>query len=331
MSTLLVDGDNLLTIGFHGAKNFFNNGQHIGGLYHFINTLRRTFDEFQLTKICVFWDGEDSAIQRKKIYYLYKENRKSRLKSEEEISSYRYQRNRVKLYLEDLYVRQAEYQQCESDDCIAYYVKNSPLENKIIYSSDRDLLQLINHKTKLYNPSHRKLYEENSIIEYDGFNILVENVKLIKILCGDNSDNIKGVRGLGVTKLMKLNPQLSDKEFSLNEMKDHFKILLENDKDNNLLKNILSGVTKIGVLGDEFFDLNEKIIDLNNVFLTEEAHTGIIDLIQEKLDSDGRSYKNIMKMMMEDGIFNLLPKNDNKWTIFLNPFLRLTRLEKNKK
>ena len=49
------------------------------------------------------------------------------------------------------------------------------------------------------------------------------------------------------------------------------------------------------------------------------------------MDPEGRSYKNAMKMMMEDGINLLLPKSDDAWVNFLNPFLRLTRKEKNKK
>ena len=36
-------------------------------------------------------------------------------------------------------------------------------------------------------------------------------------------------------------------------------------------------------------------------------------------------------MMQEDGIFNVLPKSDDAWIKFLNPFLRLTRKEKNKR
>ena len=36
-------------------------------------------------------------------------------------------------------------------------------------------------------------------------------------------------------------------------------------------------------------------------------------------------------MMVQDGIFNVLPKSDDAWVKFLNPFLRLTRKEKNKK
>jgi hypothetical protein len=54
-------------------------------------------------------------------------------------------------------------------------------------------------------------------------------------------------------------------------------------------------------------------------------------LVNDLLDPEGRSYKNTMKMMMEDGLFNMLPKSEDMWTKFLNPFLRLTRKEKNKK
>ena len=75
MSVLLVDGDNLLTIGFYGVKNYFYKGEHIGGIFHFLNTLRLSFDNYRLDKIVVFWDGEDGSIQRKKVYNWYKESR----------------------------------------------------------------------------------------------------------------------------------------------------------------------------------------------------------------------------------------------------------------
>ena len=83
--------------------------------------------------------------------------------------------------------------------------------------------------------------------------------------------------------------------------------------------------------GEEFFSLNESIVSLDQPFLTDIARETITDLIHEKLDPEGRSYKNTMKMMMEDGIFTVLPKSDDAWIKFLNPFLRLTRKEKNKR
>jgi 5'-3' exonuclease len=331
MSVLLVDGDNLLTIGFFGVKNYFFKGKHFGGIYHFINTLRRIFEKHNLSKIVVFWDGENGSLSRKKVYHLYKENRRNRLRSEEESSSYSYQRNRVKQYLEELYVRQGEYEFCETDDCIAYYVQNSPNEDKIIYSSDGDLTQLVSEKVSIFNPSHQKIYHTNDQFVFDNEEILIENVKLIKIICGDPSDNISGIKSLGIKKLLNFFPEIKNNVVSIDYILERSNQILKEDKDNRTIKNLLTGVTKHGVFGDEFFQINQKIVSLDQPFLTDDAKESIKQLIHEELDPTGRSYKNTMKMMMEDGIFQVLPKYDDAWINFLNPFLRLTRKEKNKK
>ena len=328
MSVLLVDGDNLLTIGFYGCKNFFFKGNHIGGIYHFLNTLRRSFEEYHLDKIVVFWDGHEGSSSRRKVYHLYKENRKSRLRSEEELNSYNYQRDRVKQYLEELFVRQGEYEFCETDDCIAYYTKNSPEEKKIVYSSDGDLTQLVSENTKIYNPSHHKLYSAN---EYQHEDVLIENVKIIKMLCGDPSDNISGIKNMGIKRLITLFPEVQTKKLSLDEIIEQGNNIFEQDKNNKLITNLLTGVTKHGVFGDEFFEINNKIVNLDEPLLTEEAKENIYGLIEDNLDPEGRSYKNTMKMMIEDGMFTVLPKSDTAWINFLNPFLRLTRKEKNKR
>lgn len=331
MSVLLVDGDNLLTIGFFGLKNHFYKGKHIGGIYHFINTLRRSFETYHLDKIVVFWDGENGSHQRRQIYHLYKENRRNRIRSEEELDNYNYQRNRIKQYLEELYVRQGEFEYCETDDCVAYYVQNSPNETKIIYSSDGDLTQLVSEKTSIYNPSHGKLYKSNDIITYSHEDIHISNVKLVKMLCGDSSDNISGIKSMGLKRLLSLYPEIKNRAVTIEEILERTNLLFEDDKTNWLYKNILTGVTKYGVFGNEFFEINKRIVSLEEPFLTDEAKDTINSLINDLLDPEGRSYKNMMKMMTEDGIFNLLPKSDDRWTNFLNPFLRLTRKEKNKK
>ena len=58
-NVLLVDGDNLLTIGFFALKNHFHKGEHIGGIYHFINTIRFFIEKHHLDKVVVFWDGAE--------------------------------------------------------------------------------------------------------------------------------------------------------------------------------------------------------------------------------------------------------------------------------
>jgi 5'-3' exonuclease len=330
MSVLLVDGDNLLTIGFYGVKNMFYKGTHIGGIYHFLNTLRRAFETYHLDKIVVFWDGLEGSATRRKIYVHYKENRRQRVRSEEELNSYQYQRERIKQYLEELYVRQGEFEYCETDDCIAYYTQNSTNENKIVYSSDGDLTQLVSENTQIFNPSHQKLYKQNDSIVYDHEEILIENVKLVKMLCGDSSDNIAGIKGMGVKRFLSLFPELRTESISVQQVKERSELLFEQDKHNKLITNLLTGVTKHGVFGEEFFDVNNRIVSLDEPFLTDNAKENIDLLINESLDQEGRSYKNAMRMMRDDGIFNVLPKSDDGFVGFLNPFLRLTRKEKNK-
>lgn len=331
-NVLLVDGDNLLTIGFFGLKNHFYKGIHIGAIYHFVNTLRKAIEIHKLDKVVIFWDGKEGSLSRKKYYHQYKENRKTKVKSEEEIQSYEHQRNRVQQYIEEIFVRQGEYDYCETDDSIAFYTQNSPNENIIIYSSDGDLTQLVSKNTRLFNPSHSKMYHLNDTFLYHHENVRIENIKLIKILCGDPSDNIAGIKNLGIKRLISNVPELRTEEISIDFVISRFNHLFENEKNKNShVKNLLTGVTKYGVLGDEFFEVNKKIVSLDTPFLTDYAKENIISLINDIMDPDGRSYKNTMKMMMEDGLHLLLPKSDDAWVNFFNPFLRLTRKEKNKK
>lgn len=331
-NVLLVDGDNLLTIGFFGLKNHFYKGIHIGAIYHFVNTLRKAIEIHKLDKVVIFWDGKEGSLSRKKYYHQYKENRKTKVKSEEEIQSYEHQRNRVQQYVEEIFVRQGEYDYCETDDSIAFYTQNSPNENIIIYSSDGDLTQLVSKNTRLFNPSHSKMYHLNDTFLYHHENVRIENIKLIKILCGDPSDNIAGIKNLGIKRLISNVPELRTEEISIDFVISRFNHLFENEKNKNShVKNLLTGVTKYGVLGDEFFEVNKKIVSLDTPFLTDYAKENIISLINDIMDPDGRSYKNTMKMMMEDGLHLLLPKSDDAWVNFFNPFLRLTRKEKNKK
>jgi len=330
MSVLLVDGDNLLTIGFFGVKNYFYKGDHIGGIYHFLNTLRKSFENYRLDKIVVFWDGEDGAATRKRMYHRYKENRRERVRTDNEKESYTRQRRRIQQYLEELYVRQGEFEFCETDDCIAFYTQNTD-ENCIVYSSDGDLTQLVSTNVRVYNPSHRHLYEQNDIIPYDKEEIHIQNVKIVKMICGDRSDNIAGIKNMGIKKFISMFPEVKERPITMNEVIEKTNKMFEEDKHNSTVKNLLTGVTKYGVYGEEFFTLNESIVSLDHPFLTDEARETIVELIKENLDPEGRSYKNTMKMMMEDGIFTVLPKSDDAWINFLNPFLRLTRKEKNKK
>ena len=325
--TLLVDGNNLMKIGFHGVKDFFHEGRHIGGIWHFLNTLRRFIQEENFDKVVVFWDGEESSQPRKIIYPQYKENRRSNF-TEEQHNSFSEQRLRVKVYLEEMFVRQVECPQNEADDLISYYCQISDNEQKTIFSSDKDLTQLISDKVSIYSPSTKQTYKNGDKIKLYEAEIPHYNVKTYKILSGDKSDNIDGIFYLGEKTLLKLFPEFLDREVNFTDILTRAEEMLKEDKDNTALKNLLTGKTKTGIYGNEFFEINEKIVDLSKPLITEEGKQIVETYCRETLDPDGRGHRNLIKMMMEDGFFKYLPKHDNAWVEFLTPFMKLTRKEK---
>jgi DNA polymerase-1 len=327
VKTLLVDGNNLVKIGFHGVKDYYHNGKHIGALWHFVNTIRRFIDEQNFDKVVVMWDGDDNSSTRKLIYPQYKEQRRDR-DNEYKLDSFTEQKERIKQYLEDCYVRQINVDNNEADDLIAYYCQISDNEQKTIYSGDKDLTQLISDKVSVYYPRTKETYQLGSKIKCDIYEFPHQNIKTYKILSGDKSDNIDGISGLGEKTLIKFFPELLEKPVTITDILQKAENLLKENKNNKTLQNLISGKTKSGVHGEEFFTINEKIINLSNPLITDDAKELVELYYKETLDPDGRGHRNLIKMMMEDGFFKYLPKGDDAWVNFVRPFMKLTRKEK---
>jgi 5'-3' exonuclease len=326
--TLLVDGNNLLKIGFHGVRDFFNKGEHVGGTWHFLNTLRRFLEENNYNKVVVFWDSETGSSQRRLIYPKYKLNRKQKNEEDFKEQSFTTQKNRVKQYLEEMFVRQLEVEQSEADDLIAYYCQISEDEDKTIFSSDRDLTQLISERVTIYSPQQKKYYKNGDRIKMYESEIPHYNIKTYKILTGDSSDNIDGIFYLGEKTFLKLFPEVLDTEIKYTDILTKAEKLLKEQKGNVALQNLLSGKTKEGIFGEEFFTINEKIVDLANPLISEEGKELVSLYYSESLDPDGRGHRNLIRMMMDDGFFKFLPKGNDAWVNFLKPFLKLSRKEK---
>lgn len=325
--TLLVDGDNLFKIGFHGAKDLFNDGSHVGGVYHFINTLRKFLEEHNHDKVVVFWDGDSNSSTRKRLYPKYKENRRRDEMNEYKYESYLTQKSRVKQYIEEVFVRQVEMHDNEADDLIAYYCKVAIDENIIIFSADKDLTQLINERVTIYSPVTKTYYKDGDKILINKVEIPHHNVLVCKVLTGDKSDNIDGIEGLGEKTLIKLFPQMQEKTCTVEEILDSARNIPQT-KPIKSLSNILTGKTKSGILGEEFYNINKLIVDLTNPLITEEGKELVEQIHKDTIDPTDRGYKNLMRMMMEDGLFKYLPKNDEAWVNFLKPFMKLIRKEK---
>ena len=326
IKTLLVDGDNLFKIGFHGVREMYDGGDHLGGIYHFINILRKFLEEHNLDKVVVFWDGDSNSSIRKSIYPQYKANRRQDM-NEYKYESYLQQKSRVKQYLEEIFVRQVEMINNEADDLIAHYCKVATDEDVIIFSADKDLTQLISERVTIYSPITKQYFKNGDMITINKVEIPHYNVLITKVFTGDKSDNIDGIEGLGEKTLLKFFPDLQEMPCTIDKLLD---IARNNEqkKKPKALENILTGKTKNGILGEEFYNTNMKIVDLENPLITDEGKELVEQIQTDTIDPTDRGYKNLMRLMMEDGLFKYLPKNDEAWVNFLRPFMKLTRKEK---
>lgn len=325
--TLIVDGDALLKRAFFGAKNVFNEEkEHIGGLFQFLNILRKTLSQKHYNKVVVFWDGQYGNLTRRKIYPNYKINRKKSRNYDSE--SFLRQKLRTQQYLEELYVRQYVNEDTEADDLIAYYCLNRKKNELItIYTADRDIVQLVNEGVYVYLLDKKELVKEDTVLTTRELDYLPKNVCLVKMLIGDSSDNILGIKGLSPKRLGELMPDLRTRKVELDEIKE-----LEYEGDNwrvtKVLNNIKTGTSNGGVFGDELYQINKKIINLNEPLINEGARKNVEDLVNLNLDPTGRDYKNVIRMMIDDGIVNIIPASYEDQSEFLIPFITLKNNEK---
>ena len=155
------------------------------------------------------------------------------------------------------------------------------------------------------------------------FNYNIRNLKLIKIIVGDTSDNIKGIDGIGEDTLLKLFPELTERECTLEEIIERAKIL-QNEKKNKSkrLQNIIEGNT-IGIQGNMVYEINNKLINLSAPLLSEKCLVNLNTFIETPLDPEGREVKNLLNMMMDDEFLKEIPGNAEAFIEYLRPFLRL--------
>jgi len=306
---------------YSGAKNVFYKERHIGGIFQFYSTLRKHIVELSIDKVIIMWDGERGGYLRLDYYPEYKNNRPRFIDE-----SYETQKLRVKAYAEDLFLRQYEHPDCESDDLLSYYSLNkSKNEEVIIYTNDRDLCQLITTEVSLFLADKKVLVGIGNYSWF--FQHYYENAGLVKIIEGCTSDNIKGIEGVSETTLLTHFPEIKERKVTLEEILEKTKILKEGKKL-KVFDSIIEGKTK-GCHKGNVYEINKIIIDLHQPLLTDEAKEEVMNLINLPLNPEGRDYKNVLKMMFEDGVMYAIPGGENGYVNFLDPFIKLSKIEKN--
>lgn len=239
------------------------------------------------------------------------------------------ERNIIMMYCVEMSIRVLFDDKTEGDDFIAYYVAHKkPEERVIIVSTDQDLTQLISPTVAVYNRTLKKYLNIKNFHKIKGYP--VENVLLKKIFCGDVSDNIGNIKGVSENRLMELMPEIAERPVTIEEVKDRARQMIdervkEKKKPLQWHENIVNGVSNKEYNGD-FYEINEKIINLKKPLLTKRAEDDIEAMMYAPMEPDDEAFTNLYKMIVRDNIENLVDATE--FSRFFVPFKELSDREK---
>ena len=277
---LLCDMMNVFTRAYSVDPSMSSHAYQIGGVTGTLKTVARLCRELNPSRIIVAWEGGGSTARRK-LYSEYKTNRKQgKLNRFYEDDIPDTEENKVQQVqilvgiLKYLPICQVYVQDAEGDDVISHLCRRFRNEKKIIASSDRDFYQLLDDNTEIYSLHKKKIVRTSDI--KDEFNISPQNFALAKCLCGDTSDNIPGIKGLGFKTVAKKFPILCEDRAII---VDELMLYAHARKDEKIFKNVVEN--------EQTIRRNWNLIYLDSGILSNyqiQKIDGMIDTWKPSLD-----------------------------------------------
>jgi 5'-3' exonuclease len=295
---LVLDALNQFIRAYIVDPSLSSNGQPIGGLKGFLKITNRLVREMSPDRIIVCWDGQGGSQKRKSVNKGYKEGRKPirlnrtirNLSENEETANKIWQQTRLFEYLNEMPMIQLVSDGVEADDVISYVVNHRAHQGwqKIIVSSDKDFIQLLDQETVLYRPIQKEVLNKNRVVEK--FGIHPCNFALARAIVGDKSDNLSGVGRVGLATVAKRLPFLSEeRDCSIKEVVDYCEAV----------ENKVGAHTNI-IEGEEIIRENYKLMQLYAPSISIQQKQHINDIFKNfkpLLNKTG-----VRKMMVQDGI-----------------------------
>lgn len=199
---LVIDGSSLIHRAFFALPPLTNKqGIPTGAVYGLCNMLVKLLEDVKPKYMAVAFDKSRKTF-RTEMYADYKGQRKPtppELKSQFPLSMQ---------VLEALGIRTLELDNYEADDIIGTFAVHAPEGIEVvIVTGDRDELQLVDKRTKVYftkrGISDLQIFDEKEFAaNYEGLE--PKQIIELKGLMGDSSDNIPGVPGVGPKTAIKL-------------------------------------------------------------------------------------------------------------------------------
>ena len=217
---MIVDALNMYIRAYIVNPTMSTNGNPVGAVVGFLGMLRKQMREIKPDQVVICWDGKGGSSRRREVVKEYKEGRKPIRKNYEvdgmdkqtEKENKIWQQQTLMEIINNLPFIQIMVDNVEADDIIAYVSKSKVYAGwqKVIVSSDKDFIHLLDNETILFRPIQDKLHTVKNVIEE--FGIAPSNFAIARAIAGDPSDNLEGVPGAGLKTISKRLPVLVENE-----------------------------------------------------------------------------------------------------------------------
>ena len=187
----LVDGNSLLYRSFYAIQRLSTSqGFPTNAIYGFLNTLRKLMDQEKPEYLGIVFDSPGPKL-RHEVYKDYKAHRKPM--PEDLVKQIPMLKKVIRAFNIPLF----EQDKYEADDVLGSLARQAARKKflTVIITTDKDLLQLVDRATFVFNPVKEITLDEAKVKEQ--FGVAPPQVVDVLSLWGDPSDNVPGVPGIG--------------------------------------------------------------------------------------------------------------------------------------
>ncbi len=197
MKRLIIDGNNLVHRTFWVAKNQPTYNEHFH-IHLFLTSVKNYIAKYKPNVVHCAWDekADYQVNKRKTLMEGYKGNRDNERNKEVHTKNYI-----IKEMLSYLGINSVCPYAYEADDVIAIFCNNYKDDEKVIITVDKDMCQLIDNKTVVFDPIRKVEFTADNFEQLLGCK--KEEFVIVKALQGDKSDNVPGIKGFGKVKIKK--------------------------------------------------------------------------------------------------------------------------------
>ena len=159
---VVIDALNMFIRNYIVNPMISTNGNPIGGAVGFVNSVKKLMRESKPDEVIICWDGAGGSQKRRQTVKEYKQGRKPLRKNYEvegmteqsEKENMVWQQRILMEMLNEMPIIQLMLDRVEADDIISMIAGSPKYKGwqKVIISSDKDFLQLLDDETGLYRP-----------------------------------------------------------------------------------------------------------------------------------------------------------------------------------